>query len=548
MTDAPPTRGTRDTINHALARAVAESGDRVFLDFSGTTYTFAETDRLATALAHSLHKLGVGKGECVVAFLENSVDMIVAWLAINKLDAIWVPINTGFRGEFLRHPLNDSRARVVICEADFVGRVQLVANGLPEVKLILTRGRVDASCEGLIPVAALDDHRGDDITPIPVTTDPKDLCSLIYTSGTTGPSKGCMISHNYMCHCARRGSEMMGQTRDDVTWTSLPLFHISASSGGVIGSLIHQSRIAITPRFSVSGFWDEIERSGATLVKLMSAMIPLIAHAPDGEAMQRCHGQIRAVSGAPFSADTRAIYESRFGVDYIVAQQYAMTEGYLVTSVPYGEVGPPGSAGRPNDYFDVRIVDEEERDVPVGSPGEVLFRPRFPNIMFEGYWGRPQATCEAWRNLWMHTGDIGKFDEQGYFYFLDRKKDYIRRRGENISSWEMETAILRHEQVREVAFHSVLSPLGEDDVKITVVLENESVLSEEELWTWSVSHIPYFAVPRYIEFRSELPRNGTGKILKYQLREEGCTAATWDQEQAGLHATREGTVTRLARA
>jgi crotonobetaine/carnitine-CoA ligase len=195
---------------------------------------------------------------------------------------------------------------------------------------------------------------------------------------------------------------------------------------------------------------------------------------------------------------------------------------------------PPGSSGRRNDDFDVRIFDEHDNELPAGEAGEIVVRPKRPHVMFEGYWNRPEATAALTRNLWFHTGDIGKFDSDGFFYFVDRKKDYLRRRGENISSFEMETAFLAHPEISEVAVHAVLSDVTEDDVKVTAVLEPGSTLTEEQLCRWSVDRLPYFAVPRYIEFRQALPKNPVGRVLKYVLRDEGATAATWDREAAGI--------------
>jgi crotonobetaine/carnitine-CoA ligase len=263
-------------------------------------------------------------------------------------------------------------------------------------------------------------------------------------------------------------------------------------------------------------------------------MVPLLAQAADDEAMKRCFGQLRVVVGNPFSPAHRKIFRERFGVSYIAANQYASTEGYCITSVPYGTDAPPGSAGRRNGDYDVMLVDEDGLEVSPGVPGEILFRPRRPDIMFGGYWRQPEKTAEAWRDLWMHTGDLAGFDSDGYLFFVERKKDYLRRRGENISSWEVEQTVLEHPAVREVAVHAVPSALGEDDIKVVAVLHavDGPQVSPRELWEWAVGRLPTFAAPRYVEFRDELPKNGVGRVLKFQLRDEGVTSATWDAEAA----------------
>jgi carnitine-CoA ligase len=211
-----------------------------------------------------------------------------------------------------------------------------------------------------------------------------------------------------------------------------------------------------------------------------------------------------------------------------------MTEAALITWLPPGAFAAPGSSGRRCADFDVRIVDDDDREVPAGVAGEVIVRPNLPDIMFKGYWRRPEASVDATRNLWLHTGDIGRFDADDYFYFVDRKKDYLKRRGENISSYEMEVAIKAHPAIREVAVHAVPSALGDDDVKVTAVLKDGEVVAERDLCVWIADRVPYFAVPRYIEIRAELPKNPQDKILKYRLREEGVTGTTWDLASSGL--------------
>jgi crotonobetaine/carnitine-CoA ligase len=264
-------------------------------------------------------------------------------------------------------------------------------------------------------------------------------------------------------------------------------------------------------------------------------MIAFVAEHPDNEASKRCFGQLGAVRGSPFSAEMQAKWKARFGVKIAGSNVYGQTEACIVTTISDNDHAKPGSSGKRNDEFEIRIVDDEDTELPPNTPGEVIVRPKHPHIMMEGYWGRPAETLRIMKNLWLHTGDIGMFDDEGFFYFVDRKKDYLRRRGENISSYEVETTFRGHPAVEDVAVHAVFSETSEDEVKATIVLKATAVgLSAEELCTWSVDQLPYFAVPRYIEFRADLPRNPVGRVLKYVLRDEGCTPATWDREAAGF--------------
>jgi len=260
----------------------------------------------------------------------------------------------------------------------------------------------------------------------------------------------------------------------------------------------------------------------------------LLAQAPDDEHMLNCVGQLHTVRGNPFTEEAKRIWRERFGARQVGGNGYGLTEACVITSLPGGEYAAPGSSGKRIPEYDVRIVDELDRELPANTPGEVVVRPLHPDIMFMGYWRRPEETLKLMRNMWFHTGDIGKFDEDGFFYFIDRKKDYLRRRGENISSFEMEAVFSDHSDIVEVAVHAVPSDKGEDDVKVTAVLREGATLTEQALFEWSVDVVPYYALPRYIEFRASLPKNPQGKVLKYLLRDEGKTSHTWDQEDSNI--------------
>ncbi len=523
----------------ALARAAAKWPDRPYLDFLGDRLSFAELDSRATRFAHSLIELGVKPGDTVVSFLDNSIDAIVAWFGINKAGGITVPINTAYRGDFLRHLVTDADAAIVIAETDYAERLAQIAGAIPGVSVILYRGTAPDMAGATIVCRPLADHWGDNQAPIAIDIKPSDLACLIYTSGTTGLAKGCMISHNFVCNLARQNNAIYAINADDTMWTCLPLFHMNAIAVSIMSSMLAGAKVAVVPKFSVSQFWQEIVRSRATIASVLGSMAVFISKAADSDASLAAKGQLRAVQGAPWPGDTADIWRQRFGIrSQIAARLYGITEACLVTSVPADVEVPIGSSGRRNSDFEVRIVDDNDNELPPGVPGEVICRPQKPHVMFEGYWKRPADTLKVMRNMWLHMGDIGKFDEAGWFYFIDRKKDYLRRRGENISSFEMESVFEQHEAVAEVAVHAVLSDASEDDIKVTVVLRPGASLTEEALCTWCVDRLPYFMVPRYIEFREALPRNPVGRVLKYKLRDEGRTPRTWDIESSGLKVAR----------
>jgi crotonobetaine/carnitine-CoA ligase len=336
-----------------------------------------------------------------------------------------------------------------------------------------------------------------------------------------------------MFHFGHQMNDFLQRQPQEHAWTPLPLFHANGMSTMISSALVGGS-CTYARRFSVSGFWPEIERTGARIAYVLALMPRLLADAEANPAMERCRGRLRAVLGAPFTPEVRELWRERFGVEQFASSGFGLTEVPLMLHVPADEPFPPGSAGRERGDFAVRIVDDGDRPLPAGEVGEIVCRPLKPHVMFEGYWRNPEATAATSRNWWWHTGDYGRMDEDGFLFFVDRKKDYVRRRGENVSTVEVEAVYAEHPAIAEVAVHAVPSELEGDDVKVTLVLAAGAALTPEELFAWSVDRMPYYALPRYIELRDELPRNQVERILKYVLREEGVTPGTWDREAAGV--------------
>jgi crotonobetaine/carnitine-CoA ligase len=529
--------GPRDTPVAALRRAVAAHPDKVFLDFSGEKHTYGAFDRTSNRFAHVLRDLGLVAGQPIVSMLDNNVDAVTTWIAANKISVISVPLNTALIGQFLRHQIEDTGPTLLVCEARYLSRVLDIEDQLTTLKTVLVRGEFEPVTSASLTIVPLDDYRGDDDSAFEELPDPGALNALIYTSGTTGPSKGCMITGNQMCHFARMLTRSAPFGPDDIYWTPLPLFHMNALCTGVVSVMLVGATISFAPKFSVSGFWPAIETSGATVVSILGSLGTMLARADEHEAMARCFGQVHTVKGNPFPEEIKQIWRTRFGAKKIGSNVYGLTEG-LLTSMPADGSYAEGSSGKAAPELDVRIFDDNDNEVPIGATGEVVCRPLLPDIIFKGYWRRPEDTLKVWGNLWFHTGDIGKFDENGFFYFVDRKKDYLRRRGENISSFEMETSILTHPDIEQVAVHAVPSNLQEDDLKVTAKLKPNVDLTEEALCRWLVDRVPYYAVPRYIEFRAELPVNPQGRVLKFQLRDEGATPTTWDIETSDVKPKR----------
>ncbi len=524
------------TVNAALAQRLATDPDGPYLDFEGTGWTARDIADAADRLAACLVDAGVGRGDRVATLLTNGPEQVITFFAATRIGAIQVPVNTAYKGEFLRHVLTDSGARLVVVQQDLAERVAQVAEECPVLSHAIVVGDPAAVGTTLDRVGwdQAQQYGAGMVGTLPeIEVGPAEIACFIYTAGTTGPSKGCMLPHRYVVALGRQIARAWGRRADDVVLTPLPLFHFNAIAVCVVGTLLVGGRAAIVGKFSVSRFWPEVRRTGATMLSMLGSLAILVANAEEDHPDQAGH-RLRLCVAAPMPPDTDRIWRERFGCATYSAG-YGLTEASLISALAAGEPNRPGAAGKPNtEEFEVRIVDDADEPVPTGTIGEIVCRPTGPDLMFAGYWNRPEATVEVTRNLWFHTGDLGRVDEEGFLYFVDRKKDYLRRRGENISSFEMERTVIAHVAIADVAVHAVPSPQGEDEVKVTAVLVDGAQLSEEELCRWTAERVPYFAIPRYVEFRPDLPRNPVGRVLKYELRDDGVTPTTWDREAAGV--------------
>ena len=529
--------GEQATVPGLLEQRLESDPHGEYLDVCGTKVSAAEVAVTANRLANALADMGVRPGDRVATLVENSVEAALAWWGIVRGGAVAVPINTAYKGEYLRHQLTDSGAKVLIVEAALAERAARVVDRTPDLGHVVVIGD-GGDLSGVTVHAWADVLGADDSTPH-VTVRPADLATFIYTGGTTGPSKGCMLSHSYHEALTRQIGICWRRTAEDVVWTPLPLFHFNAIVTAVLGPLVYGGRAAIYRRFSVSNFWPEMNRVGATITSTLGTMAYLLAHDVDRPEMPRsgaaeANTSLRLIGAAPLPVEVDSILRERFGVETF-SGAYGVTEASLVSWQPPGIENKPNAAGVINDeFFDVRIFDDDDNELPPGADGEIVLRPKSPHTMFEGYWGRPEATVETSRNWWYHTGDIGRVDEQGFLFFVDRKADYLRRRGENISSFEVERILMGHGALADVAVHAVPSDLTEDDLKVTATLAEGATLTEADLFRWCIDELPYFALPRYIEFRAELPRSPVGRVLKRDLRAEGVGPGTWDADASGI--------------
>lgn len=518
------------TLTGMLVDQAERSADKVALTILGEDLTYAELVGRSNSVARGLQELGVGPGRVVAVLTENCADQVLIQFATARLRAIEVMLNTAYRGDFLSHQLRMSGAAVVVVDAALVENLLEIADELPELRHIIVRGDVGRVVApkhlSTTDVAALHDFDRSSLD----LEDPRwsDPSTITFTSGTTGPSKGATMTQNYMCNFAEIEASIWYRTPEDVFYSCGPLFHLAAKGIGVLGAMRRGVRCVQDERLSVSSFWRRIreENCNATLMLGSVAMLLWTLEPSADEGIDTIVG----VPAPPVSL--QPAMEERWRCKF--ESVYGMTE-----AAPLSVTGPeiplrPGSSGRVvREYFDVRIFDDNDFELPRGEIGEVVVRPMQPHSIFEGYYREPEATSKKFRNLWFHTGDLGRLDEDDYFYFEDRKDDYLRRRGENISSYEVETAIVKHPAVLQVGVVGVESELAEQEVKASIVVKPGVELDPADLIDHCIKTMPYFAVPRYVEFLESLPFTPSGKMQKEKLRASG-VAASWDREAAGI--------------
>ena len=531
---------TRDlTIGKVLARQAARAADKRFLTYlpDGRSYTFAELDRLSNRVANGLAALGFGHGHHVAVMMENRPEFILACWGMNKLGAVAVPVNTAAKGRLLHYYLDQSDSVALVVDGGLADRLAELDPATLKVRtVIVVREDDGAGPRVAFGGASIADYHRDLETapadPPAVEVSCSDLAFLAYTSGTTGPSKGNMLSHAAALGVGLSNAEHYGYRPDDVVYACLPLFHLNAMQAATNAALVTGASLALSRRFSVSRYWDEIRASGATITNMLGSMVNFLWSQPPSDDDLR--NGLRMVSCVPVPKFGRE-FERRFGLRFV--SNYSLSDYGMATA--YTTADPPekfGSSGRPRRNFEVRIVDDDDFEVPDGQPGEILVRTSDPWRQASGYYNMPEATLAARRNLWFHTGDRGYLDADGYLWFVDRKKDAIRRRGENVSAFEVEQIIAAHPAVAEAAVFPVRVETGDEEVGTAILLKPGAALTGPELIEYCRRNMAYFMVPRFVEFRDELPRTLNQKVEKYRLRQafEAEPGRAWDREKAGI--------------
>jgi crotonobetaine/carnitine-CoA ligase len=507
---------------------VADRADRLpgalAVSFEGTPCTYAELEAAAASVHAWLADAGVKPGDRVAVLLRNSLEFLYAWLGIARAGAISVPINTAMVGDALAHALAHSESVGIVAEADLLAAVG-AAGTFPDLRWRLAVG--DPIAERAEPFEqALTSSSGE--APPPAGLEAGSPMSIVYTSGTTGMPKGVVLPHLSFTNTGAYFAHHMRLSSEDRIHTCLPLFHCNAQQCGFMAAMHLTVPFAVNAKFSVSRFWGWICDTEATVSNLMGAMLTLL-HKVEPRP-EDADNPLQVIAAAPIPELLHRPFEERFGVHLV--EGYGLTETATMACINPVDDVRPGTIGLPLEHNELRVVDEQDEYLPAEAPGQILVRGTIPYTQMLEYFKEPEQTAEAMGGGWFHTGDMGKRREDGYYVFLDRMKDTIRRRGENVSSFMIEKTVLDHPAVLECAVFGVPSELSEEDVKVVAARREDAALEPQELVDWCVARMADFMVPRYVEFVDGLPLTETGRVHKFKLRAEGAGAA-WDRERDG---------------
>ncbi len=508
-----------------LTRKAKENKGKPYLYFLDKVVSYDALDAAANRMAHALRSLGVGKGDHVTLILPNGPEYLFCWFGLAKLGAVSVTVNTQIKGALLASLLEASDSKWVIISPEFIPQFEAIrfTNKGVETLVVNTSAKADNFDQ---PLNALFEN-APDAPPddIPVTEDTDPLI-INLTSGTTGLPKLVRNSHRAYITAARDlASYYLEISEKDRIYSALPLYHANPQVYCILTALVASASVIVAPRFSASRFWEDVRKYNATAFSYVGAILPILLARPERSDDRdvpagKCFG-----GGAP--RDVYTAVSRRFGLE--VLELYGMSETGTFNTINRPGKGRAGSVGQIREGFDVRIFDDRDNELPPGKIGEIVIRPNKPYIMFDGYYNSPEETVKCSSNWWFHTGDLGKVDEEGYYYFCGRKKEGIRRGGENISAYDIETVVSAHHAVAESAAFGIADAVMGEEIGVAIVLKPSQTASPQEIIAWCESRLPKFMLPRYLEFLEKLPKSATEKVQKGKLKDRGLTPATWDR-------------------
>lgn len=515
------------TLGTILQIKAEKNKSRTAVLFEDRKVTYADLSLCSGQIASALNDFGIRKHQKVAVMLFNGPEFLYAWFGINRLGAVMVSLNTALKGEILKYELEDSDACSIFIDSRLLDSYMKISSEVHLDHIFIfdksrTYEHVDADHRFHNFLKGEEWNGGEEIRP-------PDPASILYTSGTTGPPKGVVLPHFNYISSGLEFSNICGVKEGDVLFTALPLFHCNAQHMTTMAALLQDQKAAYAEWFSASEFWRQAKDYGATIANMLIAMVNILFKQPERPDDRQHHVRIAATAGT--SLEIWRPFEERFRVK--VVELYGLTETGCCTIANNHEDVKPGSIGRPLNFVEAKIVDEEDVAVSPHIKGEIVLRPKVSFSMMLDYYGKADKTVEAWRNLWFHTGDYGYYDEHGYFYFVERKKDIIRRRGENVAPYDIERIVNTHPSVFESVAVGVPSEVGEEDVKLFVKLKPSESLDPIILMEWCDERLPFFMVPRYIEYVDEIPKTANQKAQRYLLKGRQ-KSESFDREKAGF--------------
>lgn len=512
-----------DDLKTLLGQRAGTRGDKTYIYFRDRTFTYPQIDRLSNQFAHTFYELGIRKGHHVAVMLPNCPEWIACWFGLAKMGAVLVAFNNQWKADGLAYALKQADVRFCLVAPEFQGELRKSGEHpeLSKVVFDLGGGAVEIpgahALSSILPGASADEPEGE----APKGSDP---LIITYTSGTTGWPKAVVNPHRAYIAAAEELRDYVELNSGDIIYTCLPLYHANPQVYCVLTALVSGGSIALAERFSASRFWPDIRLYRATAFSYVGAVLPILLNQPEreeekGSPAKKCFG-----GGAPqevHEATTR-----RFGLQ--VCELYGMSETGTWNTINRPGMIKIGSVGKARESFEVKIFDDQDNEVPPGQVGEIVIRPKKPFIMFNGYYKMPEETLNDYRNLWFHTGDLGRVDSEGYYYFCGRKKERIRRGGENFTPYEIEKVLMDHPAVAEAAAVGVPDPILGEEIKVYVVLREGHTVEPQDLIECCQIRLPKFMVPRYLEFVPHLPKTPSEKVQKVALKSRGIGSA-WDR-------------------
>lgn len=533
------------TVSGLLKLRAEQLGSAPFACSGAESRSYRELNDRSNQVAAALTDLGLERGDCVATMLPNSMEYLDAWFGVARGGHVHVPVNIAYKQDHVEWVLGLAKARAIVIDRCFTPVLEGILGRLTNLEHVIVVESEAASPSSTARLESLGrpvtHHNWEQLTATASSEfsapslSTADVASILFTSGTTGRSKGVVAPHGHHLHMGATTAAVQRLSSKDVLFTVLPLFHGNAQLTTVIAGMIAGASVVISPRFSARTFWDEVRSAGATQFNLLSTMANVLLAAPPS-ARDREHN-VRVMMGAPVPADTLLRFERRFGGHIIEA--FGSTELGMIAANPYDD-RRPGSFGKVTPRGQIALLDESGAPVPLGEVGEVCYRPNSPHIMCMGYLDNSEASLEAMRGLWWHTGDLAREDGDGYYYFVDRQRDVIRHKGENVSSFEVEQAILALAGVEQAAVLAVPAELSEDEILAVVVPSDgcEIEITPEVVFGQCDRRLPHFMVPRFIHVTKSVPTTETGRVNKALLAGSDLVAQAWDAHGEGLHPTR----------